>query len=206
MDKGVWQAIVHGVSKSQTQLSMQAVHTWTDYRYFYLKGPSLGFPGSSAGRESLCNTGDPGSIPGSGSSPGEGIGYSLQYSWASLIAQKVKNPPAVQETWVWSLGWVDPLEGGYGNPLQSWGFPSGSDSKESSCNAGDLGLILGLGRSPEEGNGNPLQNSCLENSMDREAWWATVHGFAKKWTRWSNWHFHFLSLHIIHQLLSMTME
>ena len=54
-------------------------------------------------------------------------------------------------------------------------FPGGSDGKESACNAGDLGSIPGLGRSPEEGNGNPLQYSCLENSMDRGAWWATVH-------------------------------
>ena len=51
----------------------------------------------------------------------------------------------------------------------------GSDSKESTCNAGDLGLIRGLGRSPGGGHGNPLQNSCLENPMDRGAWWATVH-------------------------------
>ena len=55
---------------------------------------------SSVGKESNCNTGDPGSIPGSGRSPGEGIGYPLQYSWASLVAQLVKNPPAIQETWV----------------------------------------------------------------------------------------------------------
>ena len=59
------------------------------------------------------------------------------------------------------------------------GFPAGSAGKESTCNAGDLGSIPGLGRSPEEGNGNPLQYSCLENSMDRGAWWATVHGVAK---------------------------
>ena len=62
------------------------------------------------------------------------------------------------------------------------GFPCGLDSKESNCNAGDLGLIPGLGRSPGEGNGNPLQYSCLENSMDRGAWWATVHGVAKSRT------------------------
>ena len=68
------------------------------------------FPGSSAGKESACNTGDPGLIPGSRQSPGEGIGYSLQYSWASLVAQMVKNPPAMQETWIPSLGWEDPLE------------------------------------------------------------------------------------------------
>ena len=56
------------------------------------------------------------------------------------------------------------------------GFPDGSDGKESACNAGDPGSIPELGRSPGEGNGNPLQYSCLENSMDRGAWQATVHG------------------------------
>ena len=60
---------------------------------------SMGFPGSSAGKESACNAGDPGLSPGLGRSPGERIGYTLQYSWASLVAQLVKNPPAVCETW-----------------------------------------------------------------------------------------------------------
>ena len=59
---------------------------------------SGGFPGSSVGKESACNAGDPGCISGSGRSSGEGIGYPLQYSWASLVAQLVKNPPAIQET------------------------------------------------------------------------------------------------------------
>ena len=63
----------------------------------------MGFLGSSAGKESACNAGDPGSFPGSGSSPGEGIGCPLQYSWASLVAQMVKNLPTMQETWVQSL-------------------------------------------------------------------------------------------------------
>ena len=63
-----------------------------------------GIPDSSAGKESACNAGDPGLIPGSGRSTGEGIGYPLQYSWASLVAQLVKKPPAVWETWVRSLG------------------------------------------------------------------------------------------------------
>ena len=60
------------------------------------------------------------------------------------------------------------------------GFPGGSGSKESACNAGDLGLMPGSGRSPGEGNGNPLQCSCMRNPMDREAWWAIVHGDAKE--------------------------
>ena len=59
------------------------------------------------------------------------------------------------------------------------GFPDGSDGKESACSAGDPSLIPGLGRSPGEGNGNPLQYSCLENPMDRGAWRATVHGVAE---------------------------
>ena len=71
----------------------------------------MGFPYSSVGKESACNAG-PGLIPGSGRSPGEGIGYPLQYSWASLMAQLVKNLPAKQETWVQSLGWEDPREKG----------------------------------------------------------------------------------------------
>ena len=69
-----------------------------------------GFPSSSAGEESACNGEDPGSIPGSGRSAGEGIGYPLKSSWASLMAQLVKNLPAMQETWVISWGWEDPLE------------------------------------------------------------------------------------------------
>ena len=66
------------------------------------------------------------------------------------------------------------------------GFPGGSDSKESACNAGNAGSIPGLGRSPVEGNGYPLQYSCLENSMGRGAWQSTVHGVAKSWTRLSD--------------------
>ena len=62
------------------------------------------------------------------------------------------------------------------------GFPGGSDKKESACNAGDSGSIPGSGRSPGEGNGNPLQYSCLENPMNRGAWWATVHRVTKSWT------------------------
>ena len=64
-----------------------------------------------------------------------------------------------------------------------------TDGQEFACNAGDLGSILGSGRSPGEGNGNPLQYSCLENNMDRRAWWAKVHGVAKSWTQLSGFHF-----------------
>jgi len=73
---------------------------------------ALGLLGSSAGKESAYNAGDSSLIPGLGSSPGEGIGFPFQYSWASLVAETVKNPPAVRETWVQSLGWKDPLEEG----------------------------------------------------------------------------------------------
>ena len=66
------------------------------------------------------------------------------------------------------------------------GSLGGSDGKESACKAGDAGLIPGLGRSPGEGNGNPLQYSCLENPHDREAWWATVRGTAKGQTQLSD--------------------
>ena len=71
-----------------------------------------GFPDSSVGKESACNAGDPSSFPVSGRSAGEGIGYPLQYSWASLVAQLVKNLPAMWETWVRFLGKEDPLEKG----------------------------------------------------------------------------------------------
>ena len=66
------------------------------------------------------------------------------------------------------------------------GFPGGSEGKASACNVGDPDLIPGLGRSPGEGNGNPLQYSCLENPMDGGAWWATVHGVTKSQTRLSD--------------------
>ena len=81
--------------------------------------------GSSAGKESFCNVGDPGLIPGLGRSSGEKIGYPLQYSWASLVAQLVKNPPAMWETWVRSLGRKDPLEKGKAthSSVLAWRIP-----------------------------------------------------------------------------------
>ena len=85
----------------------------------------LGFPDSSVGKESACNARDPSLIPGLGRSAGEGIGYPLQYSWASLVAQLAKNPPALRETWVRSLGWEDPLEKGKANHsiILTWRSP-----------------------------------------------------------------------------------
>ena len=83
----------------------------------------MGFPDNSVGKESACNAGDPGSIPGSGRSPGEGMGYLLQYSWAFLVAQLVKNLPAMWETWVRSVGWEDPLEKGKATHSSILGLP-----------------------------------------------------------------------------------
>ena len=85
----------------------------------------LVFPGGSDDKESACNAGDPGSIPGSGRSTGEGIGYPLQYFWTSLKAQLVKNPPTMPETWVRSLGWKDALEKGKAtySSILAWRIP-----------------------------------------------------------------------------------
>ena len=91
------------------------------------------------------------------------------YFWASLVAQTLKNLPAMWETQDRFQGW--------------------KDSKESACNVGDPGSIPGLERSPGDGNGYPLQYSCLENSVDREAWQATIHGVTKSWTWLRNFHF-----------------
>ena len=113
MDREAWQAAVHGVAKSRTRLKRLS----SSY--------SVGFPGSSVSKESTCNAGDPSSIPGLGRSPREGIRYPLQYSWASLVAQLVKNPPTRQETWVQSLDWEDPLEKGKAthSNILAWRIP-----------------------------------------------------------------------------------
>ena len=75
--------------------------------------------------------------------------------------------------------------------MVNMGFPGDSPSKESACNVGDPGSISGLGKSPGEGSGNPLQHSCLENYTDKGAWWATVYGDAKSWTPLSDYIFTF---------------
>ena len=90
-------------------------------------------------------------------------------NWASLVAQLVKNPPVMQETPVQFLGQEDLLEKGKVTHSSLLGLPCGSAGKESACNWGDLGSIPGLGRSPGEGKGYPLQYSGLENSMGKES-------------------------------------
>ena len=84
-----------------------------------------GFPGGSVNKETTCNAGNLGLIPVLGRSLGEGIGYPLQYSWASLVTQMVKNLPAMWETWVRSLGWEDPLDEGMAVPssILGWRIP-----------------------------------------------------------------------------------
>ena len=92
-------------SRLQSMGSQRVGHDWATSLSFH-------FPHSSVVTESTCNAADPGSILGLGRSTGEGIGYPLQYSWASLVAQLEKNAPPMRETWVWSLGWEDHLEEG----------------------------------------------------------------------------------------------
>ena len=129
-----------------------------------------GFPGGSDSKVSACNVGDLGSIPGSGRSPGEGNGNPLQYS--CLKIPWTEEPGRLQSRGWQKVGhdWAT----SHSYKWYNWGFPGGSAGKESSCNAGDLGSIPGLGRSPGEGSGNPLQYSGLKNSID-----CTVHGVTK---------------------------
>ena len=142
MDKEAWRAAVHGVTKSWTWL-----RDWTEISYSYrlplletlFKVWGVSFPckleslpfylgifsDSSFGKESTCNAGDPGSIPGLGRSPGNGIGYPLHFSWAPVVSQLVKNPPAMRQTWVWSLDWEDPPEKGEAthSSILAWRIP-----------------------------------------------------------------------------------
>ena len=94
----------------KTDLKIKTVTRDKEGPYIMIKGSS-GFSDSSAGKESTCKAEEPSSIPGSGRSAGKGIGYPVQYSWAYLVAQMVKNLPAMQKTWVQSLTWEDPLKG-----------------------------------------------------------------------------------------------
>ena len=164
----------------------------------------MGFPDSSVGKETACNTGDPGSIPGLGRSAGEGIGYPLQYSWAALVAQVVKNPPAMWETWVRSLGWEDPLEKRTAThssilawripwTVYPWGhfhfhsilfgaFQVALVVKKPACQCRRPGLDPWVRRPPGGGHGNTSSILAWRIPMDREACRATVHRVAQSWT------------------------
>ena len=153
------------------------------YEYFiYIKG----FPRSSVGKASACNAGDLGAIPGSGISPGEGNGNPLQYSfqensmdrgaWKATVYEVVKSLPAVWEMQVRSLGREYPLEKEMAthSSILAWKIPrmeesSRLQSTESQRVRYDLA--------------SPLQYSCLENPMNRGAWWASGHGIAKNQTQ-----------------------
>ena len=102
-------------------ICLQQISLWI----WMIMVPIMGLPCGSAGKEFACNAGDAGSIPRLGRSSGEGIGYPLQYSWASLVAQIVKNLLAMWETWVQSLGWEDPLEEGMAthSGILAWRIP-----------------------------------------------------------------------------------
>ena len=148
---------------------------------------SMGFPHSSVGKEPTCNSGDPGLIPGSGRSAGEGIGYPFQYSWASLVAQLVKNPPAMSEVhlqygrpgfdpWVGKIPWRrERLPTPVFWPRVFQGHKE-SDTTEQLHFHFSLSCIGG-------GNGNSLQCSCLENPRDGGAWWAAVYRVTQSRTR-----------------------
>ena len=114
-----WRRGRHGLSDKEAVQGFISANTCA---FFYMGYLCLF---RSAGKESPCNAGDPRLIRGLGRSPGEGIGYPCQYSWASLVAQSVKNQTAVQETWVWSLSWEDPLEEGMATHsiILAWRIP-----------------------------------------------------------------------------------
>ena len=132
----------------------------------------------------------------------------MQWTWVWVGSQSwwwTGKPGALQSMgshWVrhncaTDLNWLIAYFNTYINNnyiLLFWRFPGGSDGREYTWNVGDPGSIPGSGISPGEGNGNPLQYSCLENSMDRGAWWAIVYRITKSQTRLSNYHFHFHSL------------
>ena len=124
----------------------------------------MGFHGGSDGKESACNSGDLGSIPGLGRSPGEGKGYPLQYSGLENSMDSRVHGVAKSRTQLCNFHFNNNI----------FGFPDSSAGKESAYNTGDLVSIPGLGRSPAERKGYPLQYSSLENSMD-----CIVHGVSK---------------------------
>ena len=163
-DREAWHAAVHGITKSWTWLSdwptaisnlgaFLAVQ-WTSHAVLLVKNPS-----AKAGKVGL--------IPGWGRSPGERNGKLLQYSCLENPMDRGTWRTTAHRgamSWAWLSNWA------HGD----------SGVKNPSANAGDMGSILGWGRSPGEGNGQPLQYSCLRNLLDRETCWATVHRITKR--------------------------
>jgi len=163
-----------------SSVNWKIISRYTRIRVVTVFTSGWGFPGGSEVKASAYNAGDPYSIPGLGRSPGEGNGNPLQYScldnpmdrgaWWAIVRGVAKS-----QTWL-------------SNQAQNRSISyNGSVVKNTPANAEDAGSIPGSGRSPGEGNGNPLQYSCLENSMDRGDWWATVCRLAKSRTWLSNW-------------------
>ena len=111
--------------------------------------------------------------------------YKSEIRWVkSMIITAAFFPVLVESLFFQSFSWMHWIH------YNQMGFPGDASGKESAGNAGDPGLIPGWKRSPGEGNSYPLQYSCLENPMDRGAWWATVHGVTESWTQLSDEHFH----------------
>ena len=113
--------------------------------------------GGSESKESTCNAGDLGLIPGLGRYPGEGNSYLRQSSGLENSRDFIVHEVTKSQTQLSNFHFL-------------WGFPGGSDGKATAYSAGDLDAIPGSGRCPGEGNGNPLQYSCLKNPMDGETW------------------------------------
>ena len=133
--KDYWPLVLSGPRGFRPTVSYLSICTLTNSSWSFV--PTLlkqraCFLDSSAGKKSACNAGDPSLIPGAGRSSGEGIGYPLQYSWASVVAQMVKNLPAMLETWVQSWGWEDPLEKGMAthSSILAWRIPQTWGHKE----------------------------------------------------------------------------
>ena len=127
--------LLSGAKLSAPHVTLKSPYLWTQ-----ATSAPPGFPGSPAGKESTCHAGDPGSIPGSGSSPGEGIGYRLQYSWASLVAQLVKSLPAMWETQVEKgTGLENSMDWMY----SPWGHKESDTTERLSLSCTHWGLPLG---------------------------------------------------------------